>query len=77
MESVYLGARMCLSLNNIYMRESINNLLICKLLDTFFKRKQTSKNGTKRKSVLSGTDADILVHILTFLVILLYIMLQN
>ena len=43
-----------------------NNSLICKLLEDFFFRKSTSKDGIKRKSVLVGTDADIPLYIFPF-----------
>ena len=44
-------------------RESINNSLICKLLEEFFMKKSTPKNapkyGIKRKPVPAGADAEI------------------
>ena len=52
-------------------RESINNSLICKLLEEFFIRKTTPKNGIKQKPVPPGADADIPWYAFAFLVILL------
>ena len=52
-------------------REIKNNSLICKLLEEFFARKSTPKNGIKRKPVPVGADTDIPLYVVTFLFILL------
>ena len=61
----------CLSAEKERERENINNSLICKLLEEFFFRKSTSKDGIKRKPVPTKADTDIPLYVFTFLFILL------
>ena len=71
-ENVYLDAREGLPLSmRERERENINNSLICKLLEEFFFRKSTSKDGIKRKPVPTKADTDIPLYVFTFLFILL------